>query len=565
MKVADYLVDYLIRQGVTDAFGIPGGVILDLLYAMDARMEELTPHLCFHEQGAACAAVGYAQAKKKLGVAYATRGPGFTNMITTIADAYYDSVPLMIITAHSVSKQINEMRIEFDQELNPISMVADITKYAVRVDSEFELQKQLNRAYHEATSGRMGPVVLDILSSIFSKDITINLQIETEICTSEQTRDINTVVENILSSIQQSKRPVFLIGDGIKQVGMSEMLYTFISESEIPVISSRAAHDIACGLPNYYGFVGSHGTRFANFVLCKADLLIALGNRMSFPVNSESFGPIFNTIRTIRIDIDTSEFLREIPNTDCYSADLKELIPLLCQKKVQCAGLIDWIKVCSEIRANLWDCDQEPHIKYLMEYLEKDNNSSIVTCDVGNHEFWVSHAAVYAKIKKEFLYSKSFGMLGCSIPKAIGAYYATKKPVLCITGDQGMQMNIQELQYIAMHNIPICVFVINNHASGMIRSREIDKGKTYLLHTTQNSGYGVPNLGKLAELYGLKYYRCNKNKYVDNTFYSNLPALIEMEVDDTIGLNPSLPRGKECWDMIPSCEKSILEKIMQLS
>ena len=563
MRVDEFLVDFLISKGVTDAFGIPGGVILDFLYAMDRRKDELTPHLCYHEQGAAFAALGYAQTKQSLGVAYATRGPGITNMVTAIADAYYDSVPLMVVTAHAVKKQNMSMRIEYDQELDILPMMQGITKYVTRIDSVDELDQKLSLAYAYAMEGRKGPVVIDILSSLFSKEMAGSTWIATT-----QEEDIarstaETAVEQILSELRKAKRPLILIGDGVKQAGVAALTHTVLEKMNIPVISSRAAHDVVSDLSCYYGFVGSHGIRCANFLIAHADMLLCLGNRMSFPVESESFGPVFTQKRTVRVDIDRAEFMRAVPNSMCIQIDLQELIPQLSRSDFSDLNCSKWAECCSEIRNCLWNVDQKEHIQRLMRCLLQDTYSAVVTCDVGNHEFWVSHAAVYAKVAKQFLYSKSFGALGCSIPKAIGAYYASKKPVLCITGDQGMQMNIQELQYISVHRMPIHILVINNHASGMIRSRELDKGMPYLLHTTKNSGYGVPDLVQLAHMYGFAYQRLDTNGGNMNPVMS-VPSLNEFSVEETIGLDPSLPRGNKCWNLRPGLKPELMDRLQKI-
>ena len=172
MKAADWIIDFLISKGVTDTFGLPGAVVLELLYAMDRRKPELTPHLSYHEQGAAFAACGYAQATGKLGVAYATRGPGMTNMLTAVADAYYDSVPVMFFTAHSSGRKRPEMRVENNQEIDTVALATGITKYAVRIDDAAELQRELQKAYAAAMTGRKGPVFLDIASAMLRQEIT---------------------------------------------------------------------------------------------------------------------------------------------------------------------------------------------------------------------------------------------------------------------------------------------------------------------------------------------------------------------------------------------------------
>ena len=211
MTGAQYIVDSLIRKGVTDAFGIPGGVVLSLLYAMDERKSELTPHLSYHEQCSGFAACGYAQASGKIGVAYATRGPGFTNLITAIADAYYDSLPTLFITAHSAPCPPEGMRAMADQEMDTCSMVRNVTKMAVRIDDENSFAKNINKALQVATEGRKGPVFLDIAASLFKKEIacvTNDNNIHSE-------DDYSKYIDKIAGAVKSAKRPIILVGDGI--------------------------------------------------------------------------------------------------------------------------------------------------------------------------------------------------------------------------------------------------------------------------------------------------------------------------------------------------------------
>lgn len=563
MKTANYIVDFLIDRYVTDAFGIPGGVVLDLLYAMDARKGELAPHLSYHEQAAAFEALGFAQASGKPGVAYGTRGPGVTNMITAIADAYYDSVPLMVFTAHAASAENPaQMRVELNQEMDIIPMLRGITKYAARVERLEDVASQLHLAYERAMSERKGPVVLDILSSHFSKEIEkapSQLQEESPRAQGEEGQDsVQEAAAEIEAELESARRPVILIGDGIRQAGAIKEFAQLASLARVPVLSSRAAADILAPSPLYYGFVGSHAVRCANFILSKADLIVTMGNRLAFPIQSKSFRPVFEKARTIRIDIDSAEFAREIPNSKCFCVDLKELLPRLNSLYTRSNPIDEprsgWLRSCDKIRALLWDVDLEPHIAGIERFFASFNGLAAITCDVGNHSFWVSHAAAHSRLAAPVFYSNSFGALGSSLPKAIGAHYATRRPVLCVTGDQGFQYNIQDLELIAQSRLPIAVLVLNNTSSGMIRAREIEAGKDHLVHTTKESGFSCPDLKKIATAYGLPYKRLQEGEEIADLA---LPAIYELVVDIDAGM-PSLPHGNEIWDLLPKIDESIL-------
>lgn len=371
MKAADWIVDFLISKGVTDVFGLPGAVVLELLYAMDRRKPELTPHLNYHEQGAAFAACGYAQATGKTGVAYATRGPGMTNMLTAIADAYYDSVPTMFFTAHSSGKKKPEMRVENNQEIDTAAIAANVAKYAVRIDRAEELQEELQKAYTLATTGRKGPVFLDIASSVLRQEMDTTALSAPGVSPAADTRGI---AEEIAVKVRAAKRPIILIGNGVRQSGTAALVQNLAAKSGIPVLSSRTAHDIMPDSPMYFGFVGSHGTRYGNFILSKADCILALGNRMAFPVGSESFRPVVERAAVIRVDIDESEFLREVPGSLCYKAGLEALLPELLKKDLSNPGRAQWMRACEELKRSLAQWDKTSAVSVLMRLIEAAEN-----------------------------------------------------------------------------------------------------------------------------------------------------------------------------------------------
>lgn len=556
MKVSDYIVDYLIKHQVTDAFGVPGGVVLELIYAMDARKDELTPHLNYHEQAAGFAACGYAQASGHLGVAYATRGPGFTNLISAIADAYCDSLPVLFITGHSSASLVEGMRVMDDQEMDTVSLVRNITKYAVRIDEESQIEEALATACFEAMRGRKGPVFLDVATSVMRKEIVPNDHIFDEI----HYDNILDVCKEIQKSIREAKRPVILVGDGVNQSQVQKEFRCLVEDVRVPVISSRFSHDIMGGSRYYFGYVGSHGIRTANFVMSKADLIVAMGNRMHYPVRSESFGAVTSKARVLRLEIDETEFSREVPNAKNFNTDASEVIRTLNTASSDFGDHSDWLKVCSQLREELKHEDVNSCVESIVSVFKKVPSDAWIVNDVGNNEFYVSRASVLAGLNNRVLYSKSFGALGCGLGKAIGTYYATHQPIVCFVGDQGLQMNIQELQFITQHNLPIVVVLLNNQSSGMIKDRETFAYKGHYVHTTKESGYGNPDFRMISLAYGIEY--CTLADLHSLRFLQ--PLFVEVSVDENLTLSPSLPRGAACQDLYPQLDRSKYEYLNSL-
>ena len=535
MKIAQYIVDSLQKHGVTDVFGIPGGVILDLLYAFDAAKPKLTPHLMYHEQDAGFAACGYAQASGKLGVAYATKGPGFTNLITAIAEAYYESTLVLFITAHS-SDLVEGMRTMSDQEMDICAIVHTITKFAKRLDKAETFVGDFEKAIHTCISGRRGPVFLDISTALWRQEVEA-----CEIPLEENTIEEDIDYAEIARVISEAKRPVVLVGDGIVQASAQDEFCELVAKMDIPVISSRATHYLLAGDKHYMGYIGSHGMRSANFVLAKADLIIAIGNRMHYPVQSKSFGEAMSNKKVLRFDIDPSEFKREIPNSKAYAIDSKEMISDMLKGGYNYGNHAEWNRVCNRIRVELNDTDCESPIPEIASILRSMPLNSVITCDVGNHEMLVSRASAWTDSQHQTIYSKAFGALGNALGKAIGAYYATRKAVLCFVGDQGLQMNSQELQYIAQHQLPITVVVMNNEKSGMIYDREIAR-YDHAVHTSNDSGYGHPNWENIAHAYSMDYCQLEDVDFMT-------PTIVELcYKNEQI---PYIPQGEEMQNMSP--------------
>ena len=559
MKGAAWIIDYLIGKGVTDIFGIPGVVIMDFLYAVDQRSPEITPHLCYHEQGGAYEACGYAQATGKLGVAYATRGPGFTNMLTAIADAYYDSIPTMFFTAHGSVDRNEHMRVLNNQEIDTVGLAKQVTKYAVRVDSIADLQREVMHAYACAVSGRKGPVFIDILSGVLNQEI----KVQEDLLLEHTAAQAAEAASDTAKRIRTARRPVFLIGNGVRDADSVSILRKLAKTFEIPILSSRAGQDVVPEADEYFGFVGSRATRHSNFIISKADLIIAIGNRMSFPTKSKSFRPIVEHSFTVRIEADAAELERDVPNSIGYEAEARDFLRALGEENLHYIGSSDWMNVCRQLRTALQGWDDIPVVSKIKQIIVGAGKDAALTCDVGNHSFWVTTAYAYACCGNRILYSGSFGVLGSALPKAIGAYYAARRPSVCFVGDQGMQFNMQELQLIAQEQLPVTVVILNNRSSGMIMEREKARYGEHLLHTTVSSGYGYPNFEAIAAVYGFEYHRINAadaDAAIDFEVGKN-PLILELMIEEDTPLHPTLPQGVPCQDLSPALPRELYNQL----
>lgn len=568
MKVVDYLVESLIESGITDVFGIPGGVVLDFVYALNKRKKDINTHLLHHEQNAGFAALGYAQSTQKMGVAFGTKGPGILNLTTSIAEAYSDSIPSLFITSHSLDDTSDKMRVIEDQEIDIVPIFKSITKYCVRVNNADSFIEELRKSICLVNSGRKGPVVIDISSRIWNSEILENKLKEKIIENIDNSK--NNFEEAILSiekNLNKSKKPLLIIGDGIRQAGIEKEVVGFSEKNKIPVIYSRGCQDIMSSSKMAFGYVGSHGTRYTNYILSEADLLISLGNRLSFPIKSKSFLDIFSKCKLIRCDIDENEFMREIPNSENFQCDVKEVLKGLFNKNIENKNIDKWFDKCNKIKEILWNSDTDTPVNEIAYLLDNLKNTGAIIGDVGNNEFWLSRAYEFSKNKNKILFSRSLGTMGCSIGKTIGAYYALKKSVVCFIGDQALQMNPQELQFISNNKLPIWIVVVNNNSSGMIKSRQIRRYNSEFLLTTEETGYSMVDLEKLSNAYDFDYVQIESVEDIDNKLIDcdyTKPLFINFIVDENIDLEISLPIGNDCKDMEPKLDEAVLERIKNL-
>lgn len=569
MKVTDYIVEFIISKGVTDIFGYPGGVICHFIDSTTKYKDKIQAHTNYHEQASAFAACGYAQETGKIGVAYVTSGPGATNLITGIANAYFDSTPILFLTG-----QVDTYGLKGDlpvrqrgfQETDVVSIVSSISKYAVRIDDPTMIRYELEKAYEIAMSGNPGPVVIDLPADVQRTNVDEKMLKGYSSDTIED--PVEEKISLIIENINKSKRPCFLVGNGVKQSGMTKCLRKIIDSIGIPTVFSMPAFDtIPYSDIHNFGFIGANGHRYGNFVLGKSDLIITLGSRLDLKQVGNNRGEFAPNAKIIRIDIDEDSFKYPVHNDEiCVSIDIKSLLPelLLNISRITCISK-EWLEVCCVIKQELEGFDDETYTKLLRAFGERFPENIGVTADVGQSEVWVAQQ-LHVKEGQTVHISAGHGAMGYSLPAAIGTYYGKRKPVISFSGDGGIQMNIQELQYLSREQIPVHVVVLNNNSLGMIRGfQEANFEKNYS-QTVEGRGYSAPDFEKIANAYQLQYTRIsneNEIKQLD-TINMDMPSIIEIMLPNETSLNPNFGRNGMVQDQRPYMDRALFEKLIKM-
>lgn len=560
VKGSDYIVDFLVSHGVTDVFGYPGATVCHLMDSLE-KNKKISNHLNYHEQACAFAACGYAQSSGKLGVAYANGGPGFTNLVTGIVDAFYDSLPTLFIcgqvdTTDMVgNKKIRQRGI---QEI-PISKIAiPFTKKTIFVDCIEKVQNCLDEAYITATTGRPGPVVIEIPANIqrdtFEPQIRMN---SSSLCCSERIEDLK-LIESYLS---KAERPLILAGNGIKVSGLKKLFKEAIDNMGVPVVFSLPAFDLLeYDNPLNYGFIGINGFRYSNYVLYKADLIISIGSRLDGKQVGKNSAEFVHGATLLRVDIDDNELSEKISDNEIHiSIDAKVVLNYFKEHKEK-YEINNWVEACNKLKRTLIDYDLRKYHLTLRNLLNKASDDAVFTADVGHHEIYMAQA-LQLKEKQTAIMSLGLATMGYSLPAAIGAHFANKSQVISLSGDGGIQMNIQELQMLARDNLPIKVIVFNNNTLGMVREFQERNFAGVCCQTTEEYGYTAPNFEAIAKAYKIKYTRLfyNDTEHIQKFEYDKSgPELIELIVSEPTYLFPRFSRGKRICDMDPVLEKDIL-------
>lgn len=572
MKVSDYIVEYLISNGVKHVFGYPGGMVTHLMDSFSKYEDKITAHVTYHEQGAAFAACGYAQESGSIGVAYATSGPGATNLITGICDAYFDSIPTLFITGQV---NTNEMKGEYGvrqrgfQETDIISMVDNVTKYAVQVDDASKIKYYLDRALFEALDGRRGPAILDIPMDIFRTNVDVEA-----LEGFQAVERSNTFVDisKIIKALDIAKAPTLIIGNGVKTADAKKEIKRLVDLLGIPAVTSMISVDAISDSKYNYGFIGAYGDRTANFVVAKSDLVISIGSRLDIRQVGAKRENFAKDATIIRIDIDGGELEYKVHEDEIQiKADLRGIITEMikvAESKDYPAKFKKWIKVADILRDKLSGMDYRLPNKLMAAISEIIPANSIVTTDVGQNQVWVAQS-FNQKNNQRIYFSGGHGAMGYSLPAAIGCQLASGDKTYCFTGDGGLQMNIQELMTIAREQLPVKVITFNNNALGMIRHFQEMYFDSNYYQTVPAGGFVSPDFENIAKAYGMAYAKVSsveEIKALDKELLTNdKPAFIEVVIKENTYIFPKLEFGKPNQDQEPLMDRELFNELMELS
>ncbi|OOM74052.1 acetolactate synthase isozyme 2 large subunit [Clostridium puniceum] len=573
MKLSDYIVTFLIEKKITDVFGYPGGMVTHLIDSFNKYKDCIFAHVNYHEQGSAFCACGYAQISNKPGIAYATSGPGATNLITGIANAYFDSIPCIFITG-----QVNTYESKGDmlvrqkgfQETDIVSIVKSITKYAVKIDNENNIKYELEKAFDISCNGRPGPVLIDIPMNIQSADIIPeDLKCYKSKKDEQATCYYEDIKNTILKMLKSSKRPVILVGNGVNTANIGNRFRNFVDLIGIPVVTSMIGRDVLSNsIENNFGFIGAYGDRCANFIISNSDLIISFGSRIDCRQTGSNLKFFAKNAKIIRLDIDSGELTNKIKEDEIsLVVDLKKIISMLNTEEFKVKDNYQkWINACNKIQEELKFIMVQYENDIIKEFSYKVPDNSIITTDVGQNQVWVAQSFVM-KNNQKMLFSGGHGAMGYSLPAAIGAYYGSKKNVICFNGDGGLQMNIQELQFVVREDIPVKVILLNNNSLGMIRHFQEMYFESNFVQTKKESGYTTPDFQEIAIAYGLRYININSIEEIskcENMLVDNKPCFIEINLSDTTYLYPKLAMGRPIHDQDPLLDRNLFNRLMEI-
>lgn len=536
------MIECLLEQGVDTIFGYPGGSILNVYDELYRYQDRIRHILTSHEQGAAHAADGYARATGKVGVCMATSGPGATNLVTGIATAYVDSVPMVAITCNVTLPLLGK---DSFQEVDIAGVTMPVTKHSFIVKDVNDLATVMRRAFKIAQKGRPGPVLVDV-----TKDVTAAVTDFTPQTPEIIERQVDTIDQNdievVVNAIKRSKRPMIFVGGGAILSGAERELQEFVRKVDAPVTDTLMGKGAFDGTDPYYtGMLGMHGTKTANLSVTECDLLLVLGARFSDRVtgNAKKFA---NRAEIVHIDIDPAEINKNIQVDYSIIGDLRSILEIL-NRKLEQHYHKEWIdKVMARKEALPMTYNQEILTgPYVIERIsELTDNEAIITTDVGQHQMW---AAQYYKYRapRHFLTSGGMGTMGYGLGACIGAKTGMpNKAVINIAGDGCFRMNMNELATATRYNIPIIQIVFNNHALGMVRQwQTLFYGKRYSQTVLEDK----VDYCKVAEAMGAKAIRVTKKEEVDDAIQTALtagePILIEVVIDHDDKVWPMVAPG----------------------
>jgi len=557
------IIQCLENEGVEYIFGYSGGSVIPIFDALVTTKTKIKFILTRHEQGAAHMADGYARATGKPAVVLVTSGPGATNILTGVMTAHMDSVPMIVLTGQSVSWMLGK---DAFQEADIFGITMPVVKHSYLLRDSNEIPQTIREAFHIATTGRPGPVLIDIPKDISAGQCSADLHAEMDIpgYSTERRVDSETIHE-IAEALAKSKQPLILAGHGAMISGAEESLKAFAEKAQIPVVNTLLGKGVFPEThPLALGMLGMHGTAYANKAICECDLLLNIGSRFDDRILGKP--DLFCKDATIiHIDIDDAEIGKMIqPQITCVAdakAALDELIPHVPTLETAAwRKRLDGYKAKYPLKFKRQGSLKMQHI--IDEFYKLSEGKACVSTDVGQHQMW---AAQFYKCsdRHNWLSSGGAGTMGFGLPACIGGAFGRPDDLhICFVGDGGFQMTFFELATVALHKLPIKIVVLNNHYLGMVRQWQ------ELFYEDRTSGVdleGNPDFVKLAESFGIKGFNLRRpgdvKRVLQNALnYNDGPCLINCEVEKTDNVFPMIPAGAAIEEMLIEPPTRKLEK-----
>ncbi len=557
MKGAEILLKCLIKEGVDTIFGYPGGSVLPIYDALyDSSIQHI---LVRHEQGAAHAADGYARSTGKVGVCLATSGPGATNLVTGIATACMDSIPLVVITGQVATSVIGK---DAFQEADMTGITLPITKHNYLVEKLEDLPRIIKEAFHIARTNRPGPVLIDFPKDMQEKNIFYDedAEVEMQLPGYHVASEVDLVqVQKAADAIRKAKRPIFYVGGGVISAEASEELLKIAEKMQIPVTTTLMGLGAFPGdHPLAIGMLGMHGSRYANYAISECDLMLAAGVRFDDRVTSKlaTFAP---HAQVVHMDIDAAEIGKNVEAHIPIIGNVKQSLQAIWEAlgDQQSSGS-EWCEKLQKWKQQYpltYHASQEGRImpQYIIEKLsEITQGNIIITTEVGQNQMWAAQHFIYKK-PRTFISSGGLGTMGYGFPAAIGAAVGNPgKKVIDIAGDGSIQMNIQELATAVQYKLPVVICILNNQFLGMVRQWQS------LFYEGRYSYTDImcqPDFVKLAEAYGALGIRVTEQEEVEAALkqaldYQEGPVILDFQVEREANVFPIVPPGASLIDMV---------------
>lgn len=548
---AQIVIESLVAQGVDTIFGYPGGTILNIYDELYKNSDRIRHILTAHEQGAAHAADGYSRATGKVGVCFATSGPGATNLVTGIATAYMDSIPMVAITCNVGSNLLGR---DSFQEVDVAGITMPITKHNYIVKDVKKLAQVITDAFAIAASGRPGPVLIDIPKDVTSQT-TEYIPATSPSSVYNKNHPIDPeIYQQAANLVASSKKPLIVCGGGVITSGASKELLEFATKLDAPVATTlMGTGGFPCKNPLYTGMIGMHGTKASNLGSSNCDLLIAIGARFSDRVISDS-KKFARNAKIMHIDIDPAEIGKQVLTHMELIGDAKQVLTELL-KRIEPKSNSEWHNMIQRWKAEFPQQDSDGaglNPQFIMEKIhEATNGQAIITTEVGQHQMWASQFYQY-ETPRSFISSGGLGTMGFGTGASMGAQVGLPdKQVISIAGDGSFRMNCNELATISYYQIPVIIVIMNNSTLGMVRQwQTLFYDKRYS-QTNLDRG---PDFKKLAEAYGVDGYQVSTKEAFDQAIRQALqnrkPAVIDAKIDKDEFVLPMVAPGTAIQDLI---------------